>query len=270
MKSYFSEIVTSKTIKNISEEKTKNVLLVLDTVIKMKVPYPMKSVYHFNIPPNIFQTWHTKDLPPLMKSAVNILKKTNPRFNYQLYDDNDCREFIKNNFDINILNTYDKLIPGAYKADLWRYCILYKYGGIYLDIKYIPVNGFKLLMLLEKEHYCLDIDNNGIYNAILVCYPGNQMLWKAINQIVEHVRNKYYGNSCLDPTGPGLLSRYFSREEKNNFDLKHEYLISCDYRYILFNKYYVFQSYPGYIGEHGQFKKVEHYSSLWGARQIYA
>ena len=116
----------------------------------LNIPYPLKQDYNPVIPLNIFQTWHTKKLPPLMENAVNKIKLLNPRFNHQLFDDYDCREFIKKNFTLEILNAYDSLIPGAYKADLWRYCILYKLGGIYLDIKYIPHNGFRFISLTEK------------------------------------------------------------------------------------------------------------------------
>ena len=53
---------------------------------------------------------------------------------YFLYDDDECSQYIKTNFSSDVLTSYNTLIPGAYRADLWRYCILYKYGGIYLDI----------------------------------------------------------------------------------------------------------------------------------------
>ena len=260
----------NKIINNKNNKINKKTLIELIQVRKqMSIPHPMKQYYNNIIPLNIFQTWHSKTLPPLMYAATVKLKNANPRFNYQLYDDNDCREFIKNNFEGKVLYAYDKLIPGAFKADLWRYCILFKYGGVYLDIKYVPMKGFKLINLLEKEHFCLDADNNGIYNAIMVCVPGNIILSNAINQIVENVKHNYYGGSCLDVTGPGLLSRYFSREQKDSLDLKHKYYISLDYRYILYNNYYIFKSYPGYISEHSHFQKVEHYTGLWGKRQIY-
>jgi mannosyltransferase OCH1-like enzyme len=269
MKTNFNEIFVSQKLKNIKKQKYNQLIKLVDANVKMKIPYPMKDKYIFNVPPNLFQTWHTKNLPPGMQMAVNNLRASGPRFNYQLFDDNDCREFIQNNFDEAVLNAYDGLIPGAYKADLWRYCVLYKLGGIYLDIKYLPVNGFKLVNLLEKEYFCLDADGNGIYNAIMSCKAGNNILRQAIYQIVEHVRAKYYGVSPLDPTGPGLLSRYFSRQQKNEIELTHEFHISCDYRFILFNKYYVFQSYPEYINEHNSCKKVDYYGNLWNNRNIY-
>lgn len=160
---------------------------------------------------NIFQTWHSKKLPKLMFLAILQIKKTNLRFNYYLFDDNDCRKFIKTHFDNKVLNAYDKLIPGAYEADLWRYCVLYKMGGIYLDIKYIPINNFKFRNLLNREYWVTDIDGNGIYNDLMICREGNPILLNAINRIIDNVKNKYYGSSCLELTGPLLLGQYFSQ-----------------------------------------------------------
>ena len=44
-----------------------------------------------------------------------------------------CDDFMKNNFDDKIYKAYSLLPMGVMKADLWRYCIIYKYGGIYSD-----------------------------------------------------------------------------------------------------------------------------------------
>jgi mannosyltransferase OCH1-like enzyme len=232
-------------------------------------PYPIKEKYNMIIPPCIFQTWHSKELPHGMNAAVNYLRRVNPNFKYYLFDDNDCREFIKTNFESKILDAYDSLIPGAFKADLWRYCVLYKHGGIYLDIKYMPIKGFKLINLTEKEHFCLDVDGDGIYNAIMACLPRNSILERAIYQIAENVRTKYYGSNSLEPTGPKLLARYFSNEDKRNMNLKHIVEGSIHFRYILCNNYYVLKSFPGYLDEHNKFKKVDYYDTLWKKRNIY-
>jgi len=226
---------------------------------------------NIQIPANIFQTWHTKQLPLLMFNSVNKLKQNNPRFKHYLFDDNDCREFIKNNFDETILKAYDSLIPGAYKADLWRYCVLYIHGGIYLDIKYTSVNNFKFFNLLKKEHWALDFGGGGIYNALMVCKPGNEILLKAINQIVINVNNKFYGNGFLDPTGPGLLYKYFNQEDISKLDTKHIVIGTNDYdRIIIFNGIVILKCYPGYFKERENNSIVTHYSTLWKNRCIYA
>jgi len=236
---------------------------------KIKIPFPLKENYNSVVPLNIYQTWHTKDLPEKMVKTINLIKNLNPRFNHYLFDDDDCREFIKNNFEPNVLHTFDSLIPGAYKADLWRYCVLYKNGGIYLDIKYRPLNNFRFITMTESEHWVLDADKNGVYNALMVCKPKNEILLKAINKIIENVKNKFYGNSSLEPTGPHLLASFFSSNEKNNFDMKHSFYSSHENRFIHFNCYLILKSYSGYLEEHSINKKVEHYNELWIKRQIY-
>ena len=129
-------------------------------------PMPIKPDVNMNdviktksriIPLNLFQTWHTLDLPPKMKENVELLKRQNPEFTHYLYDDKMCRDFIREHFHEDILWAFDKLKPGAYKADLWRYCVLYIHGGIYLDIKFKCINNFKLIELTDQEYWVKDI-----------------------------------------------------------------------------------------------------------------
>ncbi len=93
---------------------------------------------------------------------------------------------------------------------------------------------------------------------------------RAINEIVNNVNIKYYGSSSLSPTGPLLLSKYFTDREKNKFDMRHDICINFNNRYIYFNGYIVLKQYNGYLKEHGINQKVPHYSELWAKRAIYA
>jgi len=238
---------------------------------KLMVPYPLLSSYNSTIPLNIFQTWHTLNLPPNMKKSVELLKTQNPEFTHYLYDDDMCREFISTHFSKDVLNAFDILIPGAYKSDLWRYCILYINGGIYLDIKYKCINGFKLIALTEKEWFVRDYNPNNVYNALMVTKPKNQNMLICINEIVENVKNKYYGYNCLYPSGPALLGKQFTINEKNSLELYHTFTSSNN-----FNDYYIVKSnciilnfYNGYREEQKLFQNNKHYGELWNERNIY-
>ena len=103
---FLSNVMNSDIMKYIKLQKIKDRGIGLEIAIKSKLSYPNKQYYNPVIPLNIYQTWHTKDLPPFMKKTVNMIIGNNPRFNYQLFDDNDCRNFIKDNFDENILNAF--------------------------------------------------------------------------------------------------------------------------------------------------------------------
>ena len=239
-------------------------------------PFPNTTPKNIVIPLNIFTHWHTKDLKPGMLKAVNMMKETNPEFNFYLYDNDDCRAFIKKNFDKEVLIAYDCLIPQAYKSDLWRYCILYIYGGVYYDIKFIPVNGFKLINIMDKEHFVLEnyiskpnTDYPGIFNGLIISKPNNIILKDTINQIVENVKIKYYGNIPVEPTGPFLLSKkYKSYERYNNIDIFIDFKNWPQYL-VMYNHYIILQIYENYREEQNYNKKHKDYRQLWNDRAIY-
>ena len=229
----------------------------------------LENMTYAKIPLNIYQTWHTKKLPYKMYNNVCLLKNINPEFKYFLFDDNDCREFIKNNFSEDVLMAFDKLKPGAYKADLWRYCILYKYGGIYLDIKFMCINEFKLIELAEKEHFVHDLNNKGIYNALIVSRPCNKILLNCINKIVKNVKNNYYGDNMLSPTGPMLIEEFFNKETKKCIELSLQQIMGKNKIFIKFNNRYILGIYEKYREEQKLYQNNEHYSILWNNKNIY-
>ena len=167
------------------------------------------------IPLNIYLTCNTLNLSKQLKQNVEILKRQNPEFNYYLYDDEMCRNFIKNNFDKDVLYSFDKLKHKSHKTDLWRYCILYINGGIYLDINitYKCNNNFSLINLTNKEYYTKDI-----HNTLLICMPNSELLFKSIQLIIENIKNNNYGYSELDITGSQIMSLYYNCIKKNGIN----------------------------------------------------
>lgn len=247
------------------------------------LPYrSSKTNYMPIIPLTIYQTWYTKDLPPSMQKNVEQLKQQNPEFSYELYDDNDCREFIRIHFSPDVLRAYDTMIPGAYKADLWRYCILYKNGGIYIDVKLACINGFKLIELCESEHYILDREiptifntPTPIYNALMVCKKNNPFLLEAIYKVVKNVQREYYGFCALYPTGPGMLSELIQEIKMKganpnlNIDIHHYYdSTGLVYR----DKFIISLQYPEYRNDQLElYKKInkKNYTYYWFEGTIY-
>jgi mannosyltransferase OCH1-like enzyme len=61
----------------------------------------------------------------------------NPLYEHVLYENNDFEDFLYAEYGQRVLDKYLRITPayGASKADFFRYALLYKRGGIYLDIK---------------------------------------------------------------------------------------------------------------------------------------
>ena len=239
---------------------------------QMNINFEVKENYNSIIPLHCYTCWHTKDLPPLMNQNYDLLVQQNPEFTHHLFDENDCREFIQNNFDKEVLNAYNNLIPCSYKSDLWRFCILYINGGIYMDIKYKCANNFKLIALTEQEYFVRDISKHMTYTALIVVKPENNIMLKCIQQIVKNVKTKFYGPSALSPTGPGLLWKYMSLEDINNLELYHKYIVIdnviSEY-YIVYKDKIILRFFKGYRDEQSKYQKNKYYSKLWDLRQIY-
>jgi hypothetical protein len=138
-----------------------------------------------------------------------------------------------------------------------------------MDIKYRCVNGFKFLDLTEKEYFVRDKNIKDTYTALIVTLPKNQILFKCIRQIVENVQNKYYGTSVLDPTGPGLLGKYFTQGEKNSMEMYHDLVETINKYYIVKGDRIILSFYDGYREEQSRFQKLKHYGELWHEKNIY-
>jgi hypothetical protein len=211
----------------------------------------------------IYQTWKSHDMPARMSAAVTALKAANPGFEYHLFDDDECRTFLVENFSGAVVDAYDTLVPTAFKADIWRYCILYLRGGVYLDIKFMPVDGFSFASLCDKQCWVLDNKwtfpdaKHGIYNAFMMSAPGNPTLLSAIRCIVKHVQSRFVGEKSLDITGPGLLGSLIPRDVCNLYWDRRRIVHIDTHEPIL-------MAYEGYR-EDCKASGGVHYSELWPA-----
>jgi len=286
-KNFFDSVKPAVNIENVFIDKTKMIVSYDDNTSrealychmqkrKLDLSFTTYDSYYINetgfsvIPLNIWQTWETEDLPPKMKETVETLKKENPEFKYNFHDSKGRRNFIENNFPKEILEAYDALIPGAYKADLWRYCVLYIHGGIYLDIKFRFINDFRLISLVNKEIVITDGEIKrdtesylSVCNGLLVSRKNNPLLLNAIIKIVYNITTKYMGNNPWEPTGPRLLglcckypmgrADYYLSSEKSILDKS-------------LRKVAIF--YSEYSSEYDKVKKG-YYVDQWNAGTIY-
>lgn len=90
------------------------------------------------IPQIIHQTLSDKrHLPEEILKNIEYLKAQNPGWTHALYDDQDRQAFIREHYPREVLMAYCSINPlyGAARADLFRYLLMFKVGGVYLDIK---------------------------------------------------------------------------------------------------------------------------------------
>ena len=142
-----------------------------------------KDLNYNTFPKNIYICNKTKNIPTYI---INNWKKLNPDYNIIIYDDNDCINFLKKEYDQRYVDLFNKIKDGPIKADFWRICILYKYGGIYsdLDIKpIVPISKF----LKKNINFltCINNDKTGLNPHFIISKANNELLLKCIETFFQ-------------------------------------------------------------------------------------
>lgn len=164
------------------------------------------------IPKKIYQSWKTKQLPEKMAKIVQRTQEMNPEYEYELWDDNDCRKFLLDNFGQNYANAFDVLIPGAFKCDFWRYAVMYLYGGVYMDMDMTPEVPFREI-LRDSDEFVSIVDLKimlrpkcPIYQAFIACRPKHPIMLYSLEIAFNNiVTRRYEMLDSLSITGPVVV-----------------------------------------------------------------
>jgi mannosyltransferase OCH1-like enzyme len=247
-----------------------------------------KHHYKQKIPKIIVQTDSKIQVPDRMFSAMKTILEQNPEYEYIYYDDTAARKFLVKHYNNEIVKAYDRYIPGACKADLFRYCFLYKYGGVYFDSGMVCLNSLRNLIDENDEFISPEDDGRrGIYNAFMCSIPGHPLLKEVINQLLKNVRDRFYGKTSLEIGGPVMFGDVFKRlhgeRPKENTSYKNGIKIiehkgvkntSNNYCNGTGEVYYKGQiiintKYPFYHKDVSWYRSGTYYDVLWHCRQTY-
>ena len=156
-----------------------------------------KMEYEQRIPKTIWQTMKTNQVPLCIKSYVDSWITLNPEYKYRFFDDNDIIEFLTTDFP-DYLDGYQKLKYGASKADLWRYLIIYKYGGVYADIDCLCINPLREWVDPNAAFVTALGTNRDICQWLIITVPHNPIFLRAAQKTLQNSEKNnslstYYG-----------------------------------------------------------------------------
>jgi mannosyltransferase OCH1-like enzyme len=145
-----------------------------------------RSFYRQRVPKTIWQTMKTNAVPPKMREWADTWIKLNPEYHYNFVDDDGMRKFIGFSFP-DYLQAFEKIKHGASKADLWRYLVMFKYGGVYADIDCICVNPLKEWIDPDAAYVTQFGVNKDVCQWLIISIPGNPILLRAAERALENV-----------------------------------------------------------------------------------
>ena len=137
------------------------------------------------IPKIIVSTYFDKTKIP--NKVYKNIKKYALDYKLLIYDDEEIAKFLNKYYDKKVLNAFLSLNRGAHKADLFRYCYLYKFGGIYLDIKTELIKDINQIFNKPNVglYTVLSMHKGTIYQGIIASKPNNPIFLKLIDYIVN-------------------------------------------------------------------------------------
>ena len=144
----------------------------------------------YDIPKIIYLCYKHKEIPEYI---IPNWQKINPNYKIILYDNKDCIDFLNEHYGEEYVNIFNFIKDGPIKADFWRCCILYKYGGVYADIDTKPI--MQLDTLLEKDLELLTVRSSdredGITPELIICKKNNKLLDLCIKTYIRYMNDKY-------------------------------------------------------------------------------
>jgi mannosyltransferase OCH1-like enzyme len=212
------------------------------------------------IPKIIWQTYKDpqETLALYMHEAMDTWKNLNPEYEHRYMDDTQAAEFIKNEYGQEWYDIFISLPVGVMRGDLWRYMVIYKYGGVYADLDTECLKPISSWMIEDKEFIVCPETSDHFCQWTFASTSGNPILKSVLDLIKDRLLNPEYGSPHFvhTHTGPAIWTDGIMKI----LDIKVTNLIDD---YLLLNscnnaKLYKFHCYGGEQWRIFHFESVKH------------
>jgi mannosyltransferase OCH1-like enzyme len=202
-----------------------NFIIVIIFYLYITCPFNTKKEHHLNFdegvrhePKHTHFLQHPSKIPKVIVLTIKDKSKI-PKYiidqyqhfarSYKLlvFDDEDCKEFLKKEYGFEYLQRFEEIELGAHKADFFRYAYLYKYGGVYFDVKTILLKNLTDILQDYYDNfymvYTFTSYPNGspmIYNGVIATYPKNKVMYDVLQTIFHQKDLSNYYRILIDTT----------------------------------------------------------------------
>lgn len=163
------------------------------------------------VPDVIHRIWECDEIPGRYEPSLKSWEENAPGMVILLWTEKLRKEFVSKHLGTEKLMLYERLVPGSYRADLFKYIIMYHVGGIYSDLdSYLLVNFSNLKFLREGTTLAIDLDPRRLLPGAILMAPREEAVFVcAMGEVFDHsYQRTYFGSDLsgsLDVSGPGVL-----------------------------------------------------------------
>lgn len=208
------------------------------------------------IPKIIHQTFKTSKLPFLTRWHIARFRKRNPEYAYEFYDDQRIDDFLLEEFGEEVFHLYKRLNIGAAKADFFRYAVLYRKGGIYVDIDSgINCSLDEFIRPDDAAIITREGDPTLFAQWALIYSPFHPFLERTLDMVMENIRQNKYPNDVHQMTGPTVYTQAITAALENDPLIPFR-LLGTDYNGYLKVKYKLGKFFLYEKGDHWKKKQL--------------
>lgn len=179
-----------------------------------------------NIPKKIWQTYKDdyNQLPQYISDHTESWKNKNPEYQYYYNSDQQAADFVLNVYGQEFYDIFVSLPLGVMRGDMWRYLVIYEYGGVYADLDTYCNDAIDSWTNKEANLIICPENDNHFCQWVFAAAPKHPAIKCVIDLMMERLRNPQYDlpNSVHFHTGPAVwtegLFKYFE-ENRDNVDL---------------------------------------------------
>jgi len=177
----------------------------METLFKDYQKDQLHESKNYIIPPLIHFIWLGSSLPIRSQVMIETWKRFHTDWIIKIWTEADLKWFPMKNREI-----FDHAKNFGEKADIWRYEILLRYGGLYVDCDFECLKSFNH-MHKSCEFYA------GLYhgrdpelaNGLIGCIPGHPILKLCVDSLKMSSSTDDVSGRIISQTGPAHFTRCF-------------------------------------------------------------
>jgi mannosyltransferase OCH1-like enzyme len=161
------------------------------------------------IPHLIHQTAKTADIPQQWRAYQQRVKELHPDWTYKLWTDEDNLAFVREQMP-ELLDVFTRLPKNIMRADVIRYVLMHKLGGLYLDLDFEMLKPFDL----TRYDCVLALETPGAFNresrvgnAFFASAPGHPFFKAVLDELRANPPIGKPDVEVLTATGPHFITR---------------------------------------------------------------
>jgi mannosyltransferase OCH1-like enzyme len=160
------------------------------------------------IPKVLYQTYISYNkLPIATRGYIRSMRRYCRGFTYEFFDDDRIEGFLSDEYGPKVLGSYRRIAIGAAKADFFRYAILLRKGGVYLDVDSMLTGRLDELIEPADEAIISREGNPEFYVQWALAYgPGHPFLAATLDKVLSNIEADRFPRDVHRMTGPSAYT----------------------------------------------------------------